>query len=122
MHCILITKLIHCSMHEVVGRCTVDIRVCASPGRDREVDEKKVKGESTAGPPSGPDNPDPPTRRGRKRGTYIHTSEIPGSSYMYMCIFAQWRCLVWYLVKVATYTCMHDDLYPMGTSASLACL
>ena len=55
-------------MQEVLGRCTVDIRVCASPGRDRDVDEKRVRGEDT-GPTDGPDKPSTPTtRRGRKRG------------------------------------------------------
>ena len=53
---------------EVLGRCTVDIRVCASPGRDRDVDERRMKGE-VVDSPNGSDQPAPPTtRRGRKRG------------------------------------------------------
>ena len=58
------------SVQEVLGRCTVDIRVCASPGRDRDVDEKRLRGEDTdTGPPDPSNKPAPPsTRRGRKRG------------------------------------------------------
>ena len=61
---------IHFSLQEVLGRCTVDVRVCASPGRDRDVDEKRIRGEPTI-PSNGRDKPAPPTtRRGRKRGKY----------------------------------------------------
>ena len=43
--------------------------MCASPGRDRDVDEKKMKGEAASNSSVDPDNPDPPdTQRGRKRG------------------------------------------------------
>ena len=58
------------SMQEVLGRCAVDIRVCASPGRDRDVDEKRLKGEDIGtGTPDASNKPAPPsTRRGRKRG------------------------------------------------------
>lgn len=56
------------SMQEVLGRCTVDVRVCASPGRDRDVDEKKMRGEDTSTPDASNKPPPPSTRRGRKRG------------------------------------------------------
>ena len=46
---------------QVLGRCTVDIRVCASPGRDRGADERKMAGEVTSTEEVVP-------RRTRKRG------------------------------------------------------
>ena len=53
---------------EVLGRCTVDVRVCASPGRDRDVDEKRLKGEVVDSPNDLDQSAPPTTRRGRKRG------------------------------------------------------
>ena len=49
---------------EVLGRCTLDIRVCASPSRDRNVDEEKKKKE-------GLNETTEASRNGRKRGIYF---------------------------------------------------
>ena len=51
---------------KVVGRATLDVRVCASPGRDKAVEEKK-RGVASVGPDEGP----PERRRGRKRGRRV---------------------------------------------------
>lgn len=57
-------------MQDVIGRATVDIRVCASPGRDRDVDEKRASGETNS--PNVVPDPPPTSRRGRKRGIYMY--------------------------------------------------
>ena len=47
---------------QIMGRCTVDIRVCASPGRDRGVDERRAEEIGSASESGGG-----VARRGRKR-------------------------------------------------------
>lgn len=59
----------------MLGRCTLDIRVCASPSRDSNVNEKrkqKEKENSTADDKESEDplSPPPPQSNGRKRGVY----------------------------------------------------
>ena len=51
----------------MLGRCVRDVRVCSSPGRDREKDESKVAKQQRGGDPLSSDNP-PPAKRARKRG------------------------------------------------------
>ena len=57
-----------CSDSQVLGRATMDIRVCASLGRDRDVDEKKKNRL-----PSNASNEEPVAlpKSGRKRGKIL---------------------------------------------------
>ena len=48
----------------MLGRCTMDIRVCCSPGRDRDVELKKKNKDAT----DVGKLPVSQTRSGRKRG------------------------------------------------------
>ena len=54
------------SSSQVLGRCTVDIRVCACPGRNRDVDEKLLDQRLCSGRQDA--QAGVMTRRGRKRG------------------------------------------------------
>lgn len=44
--------ILECDM-KIVGWATLDVRVCASPGRDKTVEEKKKRGVVSLGPDEG---------------------------------------------------------------------
>ena len=72
----LLVEITHTHTHAhsdlvVLGRCTVDIRVCASPGRDRSSDERKLMGEGTSSDNIDGSKAGVTTRRGRKRGECV---------------------------------------------------
>ena len=70
-------SLSSCSTLQVLGRAVLDARVCASPGRDRDLDETRLLSHATS--PISPVSLSPSpagegTKRGRKRPAAITQS------------------------------------------------